>query len=370
MLKNGSYQFDHFCFCLKAMKTFLVLLVIHIVCVVLLGLSIHRTAPSNNEFYTGQCQHIYDDDDKASADCHLDDFPNVEKGTVYQTQVIQTANFHVWSNLSIWMQSSNRYCNHLKHIETGMVQDAEDYINLFEINTSYYFVTTFTEMVDDACNPDNNPDASLYGGLVAMIVISAFWLIGLGFVQAVLWLDASFKPGEWASFVITGSVIWGLLTIGLWLIATYSRCALVDGECRIAGTGLSLSQRTGVFQNLSCSNDQCKITWGLQGADQLENPYGTCEEVTNVNTTSLPSTRTLVLNPSNKVECRSLPSTWVPLGYVALLVFLTAPLLLAVDTGCYFCKKRCKRVKCRISWDQEQEQEGHVNASSHLLSEY
>jgi hypothetical protein len=183
----------------------------------------------------------------------------VEKGIVYQSNVIHTGDFQVWTNMSMWMQSSFRYCNFIKHIPTGSVQNAQDYLDLVEINTtSYYFVTTFTQLSDDGCNPDNNPTNMLHAFAITGCVLSIIWWVyGL---MLLLVKCCEELPELWLSVFRFGTFFLVISTIVLWLSSNYSYCVMGRG-CMVEGSGLTLLQWTGTFSNMTCGESECKIQW-------------------------------------------------------------------------------------------------------------
>lgn len=121
------------------MKILVVCAVATLACLILLIICLRDSESVKSVFHHGQ-------------ECDPNEIPcppirpnnyNVEKGIVFASNIVQTENkFEMWTNVSIWMESSARYCNHLTYVQSGFMKDAQDYLALFNNSTSYYFATT------------------------------------------------------------------------------------------------------------------------------------------------------------------------------------------------------------------------------------
>jgi hypothetical protein len=325
------------------MKTLVACAIITLACFIVLIISLRDSASTKSVFHNGkECDVTKGDNCPPGRPYNY----NVEKGVVYDSNIIQTERFELWTILFIWMESSARYCNHLAHVQSGIMKDAQDYLALFTNSTSYYFATTFTNPIDNACNPDNDPDQSdrMISGL--WLAVSICWAILL---SVVCYCKDKFEANDLKTlkkFAFTATVAITMVTAGMYMASHYPYCYVHGNKCWVAPTGIVLHTRMGTFENFTCNNTSCGVTWKLQGSnDALENPNGTCVEMVDIGDTfHLPSSKPLLLNPSTKTECRAVPPTWNTYGWISFLL-VSFPCVLLFLAGCMFV---AKFVHCRI----------------------
>lgn len=262
--------------------------------------------------------------------------PAVEHGFIYDTHIRQVQEFGWWTNLSIYLFSSSRFCSHLTYIE-GSQKDAETFINSFNINVSdTYFVTAFTQSADIACQPSMKPHLTIRGFAITSVFLAAFANIIFWLLRTTQLTNTStlsdFEQREFEKIysisLICVLVLSPLFVAILWG-STYSYCNFKE-ECVLQPGGIPVKPIEGKFQNVSCGTEVCQITWFVHESEALG---GICIE-TLPTTSSLVQeaeegqSKTLIINPSSKIDCRQLPNEWQVHWWI--MMFLCASFVLCV----------------------------------------
>lgn len=300
-------------------------------CTILLSLCAEKNSSLSTAFNNGQCANT---DGAGGCDPNArtpDSFPNVKKAVVYQSEVIQTGDFQVWTKLWIWFEQSRTFCSHLANVQTGSVVDGQAYLSLFNINTtSYYFVTTFTNLKDNACNPDYNPTRLIQAIIIAALVFCCIWVFLAMHLGAANYVQKENKEFLRAYSIVLGfgTVLLTTATIVLSLSSFHSFCHMDGSQCTIAGSGLTAPTFVGNLSNVTCNATSCQLEWTIPPSMFTQNPQGVCYETVGIE--DMLDSRFLMLNPSSKTECRAVPSSWIVNGYVVYLLFPAVVLIMMI----------------------------------------
>jgi hypothetical protein len=283
-----------------------------------------------------------------------------EYGMIANTSVISKSTYEHWTNLSIFLLDSERYCYHLTYFE-GDVLAAQNYLNKYsDATVKYVFTTTFTSSKDNACNPDV---ASLFSQRIGAILLATFSgvasFVGWFSFFALVCPDEAKSPKPTISYSFWRKVLWLeacclLFTVALYLASTLTHCSFK--QCYIMPAAIPFQPVTGVLQNVT----QDSLVFSLPANSNLS-PQNNCTEFISANGANglvLGASYSILLNPSTKSECRRVPHQWNTNWYWMLSI--TAAGFVLFFVGLY----RVSRLRCTLIYAKEEDADTPINYSS------